>query len=176
MRSDFIKKILIGTLLGTLIPTVLFAAPNSVAKRNDSASTTLQNTNLGDVPLAGDEKGVLFTRPGRTGDSSVYVNLDLGASGVSIKGSAGTVTGRDVYNATGSTIYLKLYNKASAPSSADTPDGGVFAIPAGSSGNVPFVPGVGFSLGIGARCVTGVANNNNVSPAANGCILTLYYK
>ena len=73
-------------------------------------------------------------------------------------------------------LYLKLYNKATAPTvGTDTP---VITICV-ASGDVifgEFKGGIDFSLGIGVGCTTGVADNNTGAPGANEMIVNLLYK
>lgn len=86
-----------------------------------------------------------------------------------LKGSAGTVYGVQTSNINGSTAYwLKLYDKATAPTcGTDTPVKRVLIPPSNSGNNMTFPVGIAFSLGIGYCVVTGIADNDNTSvPAA----------
>lgn len=73
--------------------------------------------------------------------------------------------------------YLKLYNKATAPTcGTDTP---VATIPLPAAG-VPANPDIGsagwqFSLGLGYCIVTGAADSDTTAPAANEQFVTLGY-
>lgn len=109
-----------------------------------------------------------------SGATTNYTNLDLNTTGVNIKASKTHITELYTYNNTGATIYVKLYNKASAPTSVDTP-ARVFGVKAGEG--TPLINGSGMqcALGFGLRCVTGVADGDITSPAANGCVITASY-
>lgn len=74
-------------------------------------------------------------------------------------------------NTKASVVYLKLYNKASAPASTDTPVH-TLALKASDVFDIPFPDGYYFSLGLGYRLVTGSADNDNTA-VASGDVLGL---
>ena len=98
-------------------------------------------------------------------------SLDLKATaGTLVSNTGATLKSINVFNNTAGVLWLKLYNKATAPTAADTPLQ-TFGLAPGQ----PFSPNLGggghnFSTGIGVRCTTGVADADNVDPAANGCV------
>lgn len=102
-----------------------------------------------------------------------YRNLDLGNTGASVKGTAGQIHWWHIANLSAVWLYLKVYSKATAPSSADTPLMTI-PIPPNSAGNTP-LPAAVFALGIGIRCTTGVADADTTSPATNNCIVDILY-
>jgi hypothetical protein len=118
------------------------------------------------------------------GGATPYVNLDVDETGVVVKSSAGQLYGGLVFNLHGATpsglptIYLKIYDKATAPTSSDTPK---FTIPieAGepvSLGGLLGVTGVAFANGIGLRCTHGLANNDTTALVMNNaCVVNLSY-
>ena len=107
---------------------------------------------------------------------SIYRNLDVDESGDSAVGAATTLYGYYVYNNNAATIYLKLYNKATAPTvGTDTP---VMTIPIPTKGaaNVEFTNGITFGTGLGVGATTGVADADTGAPDANDVIINLFYK
>lgn len=87
-----------------------------------------------------------------------------------VKNSAGKVFTIQGLNAAAATRWLKLYDKATAPASTDTPKK-TYALQA----SVPFtfnLAGYQFANGIGFRLVTGSADNDNTAVTA-GDILGL---
>src|SRR5436309_1163183 len=90
---------------------------------------------------------------------ATYRNLDLGTTGQVVKGSAGEVGGWYVANNAASARFLKFYNKASAPTQADTPQL-TLQIPAGAAANTLAPTGIDFTTGISVRATTGVADND----------------
>ena len=103
-------------------------------------------------------------------------NLDVDESGDNQVDTACKLYGYYVFNNAAAVRYLKLYNKATAPTvGTDTP---VITIPLPpqAAANVSFVQGIAFSLGLGVGATTGVADNNTGAPAANDVIINLFYK
>ncbi len=97
----------------------------------------------------------------------------------SAKGSAGQVFGWAVFNTNASARYLKIYNKATAPTvGTDTPVLTI-TIPgntAGAGANVEFANGIAFGTGIGWALTTGVADSDTGAVAANEIVVNLMYK
>jgi hypothetical protein len=106
---------------------------------------------------------------------STYRTLDCQPTGVNIKSSAGEIAGWYISNQASSVRYVKLYDKATAPASTDTPLLTI-AIPANSAANVLAPAGVNTTSGIGIRGTTGVADNDTGAPTANDIIVNLFYK
>lgn len=117
--------------------------------------------------------------PVTSGGLSCFRDIDLDESGpANIKASAGQVYGWYLYNNSAVTIYVKLYNKATAPVIAS--DSALIVmtipIPAGSAANVEFSKGIAFSSGIGWTATTGVGDTNTGAPAVNDLVGNLLYK
>lgn len=95
-----------------------------------------------------------------------------------VKASAGTVYAIQTGNVNSTTpYYLKLYDKATAPTcGTDTPVA-VYLIPPSNSGNnVNTTVGKAFTLGIGFCLVTGIGNSDNTSVPASTIVLNIDYK
>lgn len=157
--------------------------------RNDAAAS-LTSADLDYTPLSTDAAGrvgitdlggsitvdgTLTVGTATSGGLSMYRNLDVNATGSVIKGSAGQIYYLMISNIPTTEAYVKLYNKASAPTSADTP---VMTIPMKRDDFYPveIVPGSEFSLGIGIRATTALADANNASPAVNTIVVNIGYK
>lgn len=113
--------------------------------------------------------------PVSTGGLSVYRNINLVASGVNIKSSAGQIYGWYLFNNASSVRYIKLYNKARAPSvGADTP-AMTIPLPAKAAANVIVPSGIAFSHGIGIAATTGVSDGNADMPTTNDVIVNIIY-
>lgn len=78
------------------------------------------------------------------------------------------------YNAKASVVYIKIYDKLAAPSSADTP---IMSIPLAASSNFSIpLEGIRITNGIGYRIVTGSADNDNTAVSANDIVgMNLFY-
>ncbi len=88
-----------------------------------------------------------------------------------IKASAGQLYGLQLSNVAVAIRYVKLYNKATAPTSADVPVM-VIALPASSDWplSLPMV-GVAFSAGIAFRITTGIADNDTGAATAGDVVV-----
>lgn len=97
----------------------------------------------------------------------------------SVKGSAGQVYMIHASNINAAVRYLKLYNKASAPTvGTDTPVW-TLAIPGNTAGAgfvIPIDMGLAFATGIGIALTTGVADADVAAVAANEIVVNLGYK
>lgn len=107
--------------------------------------------------------------------------LDVNIQGTVLKAALGSFAGGWVTNVSSGTRYLKIYDKASAPLSTDTPLITI-AIPTMVAINlaVPLgdlaAQGVVFVNGIGVRGTTGVLDADVGAPAPNDVILTALIK
>lgn len=134
------------------------------------------------TPIVSNE-GALWMVPlaTTTGGATTY-KLISGAStnATNVKNAAGKVLMITASNTNAAARWLKLYNKASAPTvGTDTPVH-TFIIPgntAGTGTNIP-VPSVGldFATGISFAITTGVADSDTGSVAANDIVVNLAYK
>lgn len=114
----------------------------------------------------------------RTNNGSLISRLLAAAStnATSVKASAGQVYGWYLFNAATSTRYLKLYNKASAPTvGTDTPFMTI-PIPAGGAANVEFTCGIAFGTGIAFALTTGIADADTGALAASDVVVNLLYR
>lgn len=103
-----------------------------------------------------------------------YRNISVTSTGALIKTGRGQIFSMYISNTGSAAAYVKLYNKATAPSSSDTP---THTLTLQANQSIPWSPtdGIDFPLGIGVRAVTGVADNNTTSPAANEVIVNIEY-
>jgi hypothetical protein len=114
--------------------------------------------------------------PATSGGWLIARDIDLDeASPAVVKASAGQVGGWYLYNNSAATLYVKIYNKATAPVLASDTPKMTICIPAGSAANVELSSGIEFDTGIGWACTTGVADDNAGAPAANDCVANLLY-
>jgi len=103
-----------------------------------------------------------------------YRNINLSTTGQIAKANAGQIFTALLSNTAGSIVYVKLYDKATAPTSSDTP---THTIPLQANQTLPWssVDGINFTTGISMRASTGVADNDNTAPAANQVIVNIEY-
>jgi hypothetical protein len=106
---------------------------------------------------------------------NVYRTLDCQPTGVNLKATPGEVGGWYLANNAAAVRYVKLYDKATAPTNGDTPKL-TLTLPANSAANVVAPAGIDFTLGIGIRCTTGVADADTGAPTANDVVVNILYK
>lgn len=95
-----------------------------------------------------------------------------------IKASAGQMYAMSVFNLNASIRYLKIYDKATGPTSSDTPIDRIM-IPGNATGvgvGQAVAVGVAFSTGISFRLTTGIADNDANAVAANEILVNVKYK
>ncbi len=115
--------------------------------------------------------------PTTTSGCTVFRSLDLDETEEEVKATGGNVYGYFIYNNSASTMYLKFYNATAASVTVGTTTPVMtFPIPAGSAANVGFPYPVSFSTAITVAVVTGVADSSTGAPAANDCIVNIFYK
>jgi len=119
--------------------------------------------------------------PATSGGLTIYRLLSAGTTNAnSVKASAGQVYGWYITNTNAAARFVKLYNKASAPTvGSDTPVM-TLLIPGGTSGSgaiaAEFVSGIAFGTGI-AIAITGlIADADTTAIGANDVIVNLMYK
>lgn len=108
------------------------------------------------------------------GGALVYRSIDFQIAGVAIKTAPGEVSGWYLKNRGAAERFVKLYNKASAASSSDTPVLTI-SLAAGQSDCVSFNP-LAFPLGISVRACTGVADSDNTAPTTNDVVGGIFYR
>lgn len=107
---------------------------------------------------------------------SAYRNISVLNVGSVVKASAGKIYTLGVINNQAGNRFLKLYNKAVAPTNADVP---VMTLGLSASDGyqlLTFEGGLQFSNGIGVRATTGVADADNGAPGANQVILNIGFR
>lgn len=103
-----------------------------------------------------------------------YRNLDAQITGSIVKASKGGVFEITVSNSNAAARFLKLYNKATAPTAADTPVR-TYYLPPLSLTPIVTPDGINFELGISLRASTLVADNDNTAPSANDVVVNIGY-
>ena len=123
----------------------------------------------------GSAGGTISLSPATSGGLSVYRNIDLGATGQVVKASAGQLYNLFAYNLHSAVQFVKVYNKATAATEADTPIATI-PVPAGSGVVIPTDNGEAYATGISVRGTSGLADNDTGATTASTLILKLDYK
>lgn len=131
--------------------------------------------NAGDVATANPLPVAQY--PVTSGGGADYHKVSAGSTNAaSIKGTAGQVYGVQGFNVAAYPVYVKLYDKATAPNpAADTPVRTI-ALQAGVRADDDIVNGLVFALGIGIAIVKGIADNDNTAVVASDCVVDVDYK
>lgn len=104
-----------------------------------------------------------------------YKFVGLGITGQIVKAYNGRLMFIQISNTAAAVRYVKIYNKATAPTASDTP---VFTYAISGNQNIQMYldeGGVMFSQGISLRASTGPADNDNTAPGANDIIINATY-
>jgi hypothetical protein len=107
--------------------------------------------------------------------SLTYHKVSAGSNNAAnIKAAAGTVTGWKIYNNSNYPIYVKLFDKATAPSpGSDTPKQTI-GVDAGDSDLITSA-GYVYTTGIGIAIVKGIADADNTPVLASDCVVDIFY-
>lgn len=163
-----------GTLAGNLASTfhVVDGEIETIGAKADAAYT-----GSGSASQVAIQKGMyaqLATLTGYPVNNATSRLLSAAATtnATSVKASTGAIVSIQGYNAKASAVYLKLYNKASAPTvGTDTPVKTLY-IPASAAFVFDFPVGSYFSTGI-AYAITGAAADADTTALAAGDVLCL---
>jgi hypothetical protein len=94
-----------------------------------------------------------------------------------VKASAGQVYGWAISNTNAAVRFVKLYNKASAPTvGTDVPVMTLAIPPSGQPYMASFDKGIAFGTGIALATTTGVADTDTAAVAANEIVVNLLFK
>jgi hypothetical protein len=159
------------------VDVLTIAAGDNNIGNVDLASAIPAGTNLiGRVNPEPETTGGLTIGPG-SGRSLLSA---ASTNATSVKASAGQVYALYAHNINAAVRYLKLYNKASAPTvGTDTP---VLTLPIpGNTAGAGFVldtggMGIAFATGIALALTTGVADADTGAVAANEIVVTVLFK
>lgn len=112
-----------------------------------------------------------------SGGGSDYHKVSAGSNNaVNIKNAAGQVYGIQGMNIAAYPVYVKLYDKATAPNpAADTPIRTI-AMQAGVRCDDDIPNGLAFATGISIAIVKGIADNDNTAVVASDCVVDVDYK
>lgn len=152
------------------------------AVRRDAAATQVSAAgDYAEVQVNAENR--LYTSPGPSPNGGLTISRVLSAASTnatSVKASAGQVYTIIATNTNAAVRYLKLYNKASAPTvGTDTPVM-TLAIPGNTAGAGLVLDtggmGIAFATGIALALTTGIADADTGAVAANEVVVNLLYK
>src|SRR3990167_8110468 len=106
-----------------------------------------------------------------------YRNLDVDETGVLVFAGPVQIFGWYIYNNAATTRYIKLYNKATAPTVGTNTPVITLGLPAGAAANLMITGSYGideFPLGLGVGATTGVADADTGAPGTNDVVMNLW--
>lgn len=101
-----------------------------------------------------------------TPTGATFTNTTASTNAANLKGSAGQVFSVTANNTTAAAKFLRLYNKATAPTTGTDTPVVVLTVPANSSKEFAWPNGLQFGTGIGVACTGGGAVLDNTNTAA----------
>jgi hypothetical protein len=148
------------------LPPVTVEEPLSISI--DQIRTEFPSLDIGSMPA------VKLTTS-TSGGANVYRRVGLSSTGLLIRGSATTVYGWHLANISAATVFVKLYNMATAPTvGTHTPHMTIF-VPSSQAVQVSVPQGVAFGTGLGIGATTGMLDNNTTAPSANSVLANIFY-
>lgn len=189
----------IGTvrLLGNIGAVMDFVGQNAAQPPNslliggefNTTPTTITNGNASPLQLdsAASLKVNCITGCGAGGTTSLVPVTTGGATmshlvaaastnATSLKATAGQVYGASVYNNATYPVYLKFYNKASAPTVGTDPVVYAVAVQAGTEREVHTEQGLAFSTGIAYAVTKGITDADATALLVSDAIIDMWYK
>lgn len=147
-----------------------------------SDNVTVKDATGASVVIAAEDRSSVFyhrmlVTPTTAGGLSISRVISAATTNAtSVKASAGQVYGWYISNVNAAARYVKLYDKASAPTvGTDTPVM-TLMIPATGGTNVEFGNGIAFGTGIALAITTAVTDADTAPVAANEIVVNLLYK
>lgn len=147
---------------------------------DETATDSVDEGDAGIARMTLDRKQIVSTYAHAAGGSTPYKLISAATTNAtSVKASAGTLYMITASNVNAAVRYLKLYNKASAPTVGTDVPVFTFAIPgntAGAGTNIP-IPNVGinFSTGIAFALTTEITDTGATAVAASEISINLAY-
>jgi hypothetical protein len=154
-----------------------------------NSNVTVDNTGANPVPVSGPLTDTqlrltpvpISPRPNTTGSNGTtpYKLISLATTNANVvKASGGNLYSIVAIGLTSTVRYLKLYNKATAPTVGTDIPLMTIPVPANTQGAgiaIPFSMGVNFPLGIALAITSGLADNNTGAILANDVVVNLTY-
>jgi hypothetical protein len=142
-------------------------------------TSVIGNDGTTDRILKTDTTGKLNVNTTPNPSTGTYMNINVGTTGQVIKNSAALLTSITASNLSGSMRYLRIYNKATAPTDSDDASGSVFLyiipLQANSTITMSYPSPVSFGSGLAIRATVGVASGDTNAPGSNEVVVNVAY-
>lgn len=144
---------------------------------DETATDSVDEGDAGAARITLDRKQIVANYAHTAGGATPYkLNSAASTNATSVKASAGQIYSIMCTNTNAAVRYLKLYNKASAPTVGTDIPVQVYAIPGATTGGgftLSFPVGMAFSSGIAFATTTGAADSDTGGVALNEVIVNL---
>jgi hypothetical protein len=146
---------------------------------DETATDSVDEGDAGAARMTLDRKQIVTILPHTAGGLTMHKAVSAASTNAtSLKASAGQIYGIQVFNVNAAARYLKLYNKATAPTvGTDTPVKTIM-IPgntAGAGAVIAWPPGIAFGTGIAYALTTGIADSDTGAVAASELVVNIDY-
>lgn len=164
--------------IGFLVTDILL---QNILKENGTAYTAIEWEEFYTTLSANATPLPISPRPNTTGANGTtpYKLISLATTNANVvKASGGNLYSIVAIGLTSTVRYLKLYNKATAPTVGTDVPLMTIPVPANTQGAgiaIPFSMGVNFPLGIAIAVTSGLADNNTGAILANDVVVNLTY-
>lgn len=161
-----------------VLQVVTAANPLPVAGTFWQATQPVSLSSLPPLAAGTNTIGGVSLQAATSGGSTPYRYIAAGSANQDsqvVKNAAGQVHSIALGNPSAASRFVKLYDKATAPTSADTPVQTYF-LPAGGGNNPPLNVPLAFASGIGIRITTGMGDGDTGTAAAGDVCVSLGYK
>lgn len=132
-------------------------------------------TNLGGMPFSPFVSGV--NQAAAMGGWTTHKLISAATTNAtSLKATPGQIGGWYIFNNAAAVRYVKLYNKASAPTVGTDVPVWVIGVPAGGAANMEFTNGLQFPVGIAYATTTGITDADATAVALSDLSISLAWK
>jgi hypothetical protein len=147
---------------------------------DESATDSVDEGDAGTPRMTLDRKQIMTEQPHTAGGLTMSKTVSAASTNAtSVKGSAGKVYAIQASNVNASARYLKLYNKATAPTVGSDTIVKTLIIPgntAGAGTNIVFPTGIEFTTGIAFALTTEATDAGTTGVAASEIVVNIDYK
>jgi hypothetical protein len=155
-------------------------AAGIMAQLDDTSPTAITENQFGNVRMSAKRALLVSNKPDTANHNNGKLISAASTNATSVVANAATIKFLTVSNINTAARYLKIYNKASAPTVGTDVPVFTFLIPGNASGagsNIPLPPG-GLYLGTGFAfaLTTGVADNDTGAVAASDIVVNYSYE
>lgn len=157
---------------GRIIPVGLLA--------DETSTDSVDEGDAGIPRMTLDRKQIVTPEAHTNGGATPYKLVSAASTNAtSLKASAGQIYSISAFNINGAVRYLKLYNKASAPTVGTDVPVHVYAIPGATTGGgftLSIPVGMEFTTGIAFAITTGITDADTGAVAASEILVNIDYK